>query len=73
MTVSDKCSILSDKKVASMFKILVNIYLPLIYANYGLIKYLIKENTELKNVMVEQQSKIKEHENILLEILKNGK
>jgi hypothetical protein len=39
---------------------------------YGLIKYLITENNEIKTLMVEQQTKMLEQQNIVLEIVKNG-
>ena len=37
-----------------------------------LIMLLIKENSELKNMMIEQQNKMVEQQNIVLEIAKNG-
>ena len=39
---------------------------------YDLVKYLMKENTELKNMMIEQNNKITEQQNLVLEIAKNG-
>ena len=39
---------------------------------YDLVKYLMKENTELKNMMIEQQNKILEQQTMVLEIAKNG-
>lgn len=39
---------------------------------YGIVKYLIAENCELKTMMIEQQTKMIEQQNIVLEIAKNG-
>jgi hypothetical protein len=39
---------------------------------YDLVKYLMKENTELKNMMMEQNNKMMEQQNLVLEIAKNG-
>ena len=38
----------------------------------GLVKYLMKENGELKTMMMEQQNKMIEQQNLVLEIAKNG-
>ena len=40
---------------------------------YDLVKYLMKENSELKNMMMEQNSKMIEQQNLVLEIAKNGR
>jgi hypothetical protein len=39
---------------------------------YDLVKYLMKENGELKTMMVDQQNKIMDQQNIVFEIAKNG-
>jgi hypothetical protein len=39
---------------------------------YDLVKYLMKENNELKSIMMEQNNKMIEQQNIVLEIAKNG-
>jgi hypothetical protein len=39
---------------------------------YDLVKYLMKENNELKSMMMEQNNKMIEQQNIVLEIAKNG-
>ena len=39
---------------------------------FDLVKYLMKENSELKNMMMEQNTKIMEQQNLVLEIAKNG-
>jgi hypothetical protein len=39
---------------------------------YDLVKYLMKENSELKNMMMEQNNKMMEQQNLVLEIAKNG-
>ena len=39
---------------------------------YDLVKYLMKENSELKNMMMEQNTKMMEQQNLVLEIAKNG-
>jgi len=39
---------------------------------YDLVKYLMNENKELKDMMIEQQTKMMEQQNLVLEIAKNG-
>jgi len=39
---------------------------------YDLVKYLMKENGELKNIMMNQQNKMMDQQNLVLEIAKNG-
>lgn len=39
---------------------------------YELLKYLMTENSELKSMMIEQQTKMMEQQNLVLEIAKNG-
>jgi hypothetical protein len=39
---------------------------------YDLVKYLMKENCDLKTIMVDQQNKMMDQQNIVLEIAKNG-
>ena len=39
---------------------------------YDLVKFLMKENSEIKHMMIEQQGKMMEQQNIVLEIAKNG-
>jgi hypothetical protein len=39
---------------------------------YGIVKYLMAENCELKTMMIEQQTKMIEQQNMVLEIAKNG-
>jgi hypothetical protein len=39
---------------------------------YDLVKFLMKENSDIKHMMIEQQSKMMEQQNIVLEIAKNG-
>ena len=39
---------------------------------YDLVKYLMKENGDLKTIMMEQQNKMMEQQNLVLEIAKNG-
>jgi hypothetical protein len=37
-----------------------------------IMKYLMKENSEMKNMMMEQQTKVIEQQNLMLEVVKNG-
>ena len=39
---------------------------------YDLVKFLMKENSDIKHMMIEQQSKMMEQQSIVLEIAKNG-
>ena len=39
---------------------------------YDLVKFLMKENSDIKHMMIEQQSKMMEQQNIVLEVIKNG-
>ena len=39
---------------------------------YDLVKFLMKENNELKNVLLEQNNKMIEHQNIMMKVLENG-